>query len=95
MRLAGRLASAFEADTGGKCQHLPRCQKKTSRKKTDNPKAPSCWPRLLRAVRSWLIPGHALARYWAACTDTPLPAKFNKMLDALNAGKGINLYLRI
>ena len=33
----------------------------------------------------------ALARYWAACTDTPLPAKFNKMLDALNASNGINL----
>ena len=40
-------------------------------------------------------PGYWLARYWSAYASTPLPAQLNRLLDALTAGQGINLYLRI
>lgn len=64
-------------------------------KKTSSVKALPCWPRLLRAVRAWLTPAHWLARCWAACANARPPAELAALLGALNAGHGINLYLRI
>jgi hypothetical protein len=37
----------------------------------------------------------ALARCWANCANAPLPAELAALLGALNAGHGINLYLRL
>jgi len=45
--------------------------------------------------RAWLTPAHWLARYWSAFASEPPPAEFAALLDNLNAGHGINLYLRI
>ncbi len=64
-------------------------------KKTGPVEALPCWPRLLRAVRAWLTPAHWLARCWAACANARPPAELAALLGALNAGHGINLYLRI
>ncbi len=64
-------------------------------KKTSRLKALPRWPRLLRAVRAWLTPAYWLARCWAACASVPLPAELAALLGALNAGHGINLYLRL
>ena len=66
-----------------------------ARKKTSRLKALPRWPRLLRAVRAWLTPAYWLARCWAAFADAPLPAELAALLSALNAGHGINLYLRL
>ena len=73
------------------------CQQRHPRreKKTGIVKALPCWPRLLRAVRAWLTPAHWLARYWSAFASTAPPAEFAALLGALNAGHGINLYLRL
>ena len=57
--------------------------------KTGRAKTLPCWPRLLRAVRAWLT------RYWSAFASAPLPAELAALLGTLNAGHGINLYLRI
>jgi hypothetical protein len=46
-------------------------------------------------VRAWLTPGYWLGRCWAAFASTPPPAKLAALLGALNAGHGINLYLRL
>jgi hypothetical protein len=46
-------------------------------------------------VRAWLTPAHWLARCWAACANARPPAELAALLGALNAGHGINLYLRI
>ncbi len=64
-------------------------------KKTGSVKALPCWPRLLRAVRAWLTPAYWLARCWAAFAGTAPPAGLAALLGALNAGHGINLYLRL
>ena len=53
------------------------------------------WPRLLRAVRAWLTPAYWLARCWAAFANAPQPAELAALLGVLNAGHGINLYLRL
>ena len=87
-----RLAKRAQAT-----RNLLTCPKRPSRrgKKTGSAKALACWPRLLRAVRAWLTPAHWLARYWSAFADTPPPAELAALLGALNAGHGINLYLRL
>ena len=64
-------------------------------KKTGSVKALPRWPRLLRAVRAWLTPAYWLARCWAAFASEPPPAELAALLSALNAGHGIDLYLRI
>ena len=64
-------------------------------KKTGRVKALPRWPRLLRAVRAWLTPAYWLARCWAAFASGPPPAELAALLGALNAGHGINLYLRL
>lgn len=64
-------------------------------KKTCSAKAPASWPRLLRSVRAWLTPAYWLRRCWDAFADTAPPAELAALLGALNAGEGINLYLRI
>jgi hypothetical protein len=46
-------------------------------------------------VRAWLTPAYWLARCWAAFASTPPPAELAELLGVLNAGYGINLYLRI
>ena len=63
--------------------------------KTSTPKALPCWPRLLRSVRAWLTPAYWLTRCWDAFAGTAPPAELAALLGALNAGEGINLYLRI
>ena len=63
-------------------------------KKTSSAKALAYWPRLLRAVRAWLTPAYWLARCWSAFASTPPPVELAALLGALNAGHGINLYLR-
>ncbi|GAC1355082.1 MAG: hypothetical protein NVSMB34_07920 [Variovorax sp.] len=50
---------------------------------------------LLRAVRSWLTPAHWLTRCWSAFAGTPPTAELAALIGALNAGQGINLYLRL
>jgi len=50
----------------------------------------SSQPCLLRAVRAWLTLG-----YWHAFASAPPPAELAALLGALNAGHGINLYLRL
>ena len=64
-------------------------------KKTSTATALPCWPRLLRSVRAWLTPAYWLRRCWDAFADTAPPAELAALLGALNAGEGINLYLRI
>lgn len=64
-------------------------------KKTSSVETLPCWPHLLRAVRAWLTPGYWLGRCWAAFASTPPPAELAALLGALNAGHGINLYLRL
>jgi len=41
------------------------------------------------------MPAHWLARCWAAYASTPPPSELAALLGALNAGHGINLYLRL
>ena len=47
------------------------------------------------AARAWLTPAYWLARCWAAFASGPPPAELAALLRVLNAGHGINLYLRI
>ncbi len=67
------------------------------RKKISHP-APTvrpCWPRTLRAVQAWLAPAHWLTRCWKAFSSKPPPHELAQLLEALNRGQGVNLYLRI
>lgn len=54
-----------------------------------------CWPRALRAIRSWLTPAIILNRWWRAWTDTDPPSELQALIDAVTNGHGIDLYLRI
>jgi hypothetical protein len=65
------------------------------RGETGSAKLLPCWLRLLRAVLAWLAPAYWLVCCWAAFASAPLPAELAALLGALNAGYGINLYLRL
>ncbi|MER6386225.1 hypothetical protein ABT274_41310, partial [Streptomyces sp. NPDC001127] len=54
-----------------------------------------CWPRALRAIRSWLTPAITLTRWWRAWTDTDPPSELQALINAVTTGHGIDLYLRI
>ncbi|MDX3696067.1 hypothetical protein PV726_38285, partial [Streptomyces europaeiscabiei] len=54
-----------------------------------------CWPRALRAVRSWLTPAVTLHRWWQAWTDKDPPPDLQALIDAVTTGHGIDLYRRI
>ena len=56
------------------------------------PPAPN-WPRLLRAVRSWLTPAITLTRWWQAWSKAPPPPDLQRLLDDVTAGHGLYLYL--
>ena len=47
------------------------------------------------AVRAWLVPAHWLMRSWNAFSDMSLPDQLAELLETLESGQGINLYLRI
>jgi hypothetical protein len=51
------------------------------------------WPKALRAVRAWLTPWLLLQRWWQAWTDQPPPAELQQLLNTLEQGHAINLYL--
>ena len=51
-------------------------------------------PKALRAVRVWLAPWLLLQRWWQAWTDKPPPAELQQLLNALEQGHAISLYLR-
>lgn len=54
-----------------------------------------CWPRALRAIRSWLTPAVTLNRWWRAWTDKDPPSELQALIDAVTTGHGIDLYCRI
>ncbi|MDW6064487.1 hypothetical protein SAZ11_49290 [Streptomyces sp. FXJ1.4098] len=54
-----------------------------------------CWPRALRAIRSWLTPATTLFRWWRAWTDKDPPAELQALIDAVTTGHGIDLYSRV
>ncbi|MET8454463.1 hypothetical protein [Streptomyces sp. NPDC005209] len=54
-----------------------------------------CWPRALRAIRSWLTPAVTLNRWWQAWTDKDPPSELQALIDAVITGHGIDLYCRI
>ena len=54
-----------------------------------------CWPRALRAIRSWLAPAVTLNRWWRAWTDRDPPSELQALIDAVTTGHGIDLYRRI
>ncbi|MFE7034727.1 hypothetical protein ACFU9Y_30920 [Streptomyces sp. NPDC057621] len=54
-----------------------------------------CWPRALRAVRSWLTPAVTLNRWWQAWTDKDPPSELQALIDAVTTGHGLDLYRRI
>ena len=80
------------------CWWYGACQARASQSSTPpeaRKKNQPRWPRLLRAVRAWLTPAYWLARCWAAFANAPQPAELAALLGVLNAGHGINLYLRL
>src|SRR6266536_367166 len=56
------------------------------------PPAPS-WPRALRAVRTWLSPWTVLQRWWTAWSKTPPPPQLQALMESLQAGHGLYLYI--
>ncbi|MEU0120386.1 hypothetical protein ABZ114_01605 [Streptomyces albidoflavus] len=56
---------------------------------------PPCWPRALRAVRSWLTPAITLRSWWRAWTDKDPPLELQALLDAVTAGTPLDLYRRV
>jgi hypothetical protein len=52
------------------------------------------WPRALRRVRGWLDPWSCLWRCWRAWSSAPPPPELQALLDAVAAGRPLNLYLR-
>jgi hypothetical protein len=53
-----------------------------------------CWPRTLRRVRAWLDPWLSLGRWWRAWSNTPPPTELQQLIDAVAAGRPLNLYVR-
>ncbi|MFI8787928.1 hypothetical protein [Streptomyces sp. NPDC055105] len=53
-----------------------------------------CWPRALRAIRSWLTPAITLNRWWRDWTDTDAPSELQALIDAVTTGHGIDLNRR-
>ncbi len=93
LHFAGGITRCKRTQTTRHCLVSPK--RRPRREKNSRVKALACWPRLLRAVRAWLTPAYWLARCWAAFASTPPPAELAELLGVLNAGYGINLYLRI
>ncbi|WP_405877887.1 hypothetical protein [Streptomyces sp. NBC_00005] len=54
-----------------------------------------CWPRALRAIRSWLAPAVTLNQWWRAWTDKDPPSELQALIDAVTTGHGLDLYRRI
>ncbi|MFB9571965.1 hypothetical protein ACFFTL_06375 [Streptomyces yanii] len=55
---------------------------------------PPCWPRALRAIRSWLTPAITLTRWWRAWTDKDPPSELQALIDAVTTGHANDLYRR-
>ena len=51
-----------------------------------------CWAKAWRAVRAWVVPAHWLTRCWRAFANQPPPYEFNRVLQMLMKGDGINPY---
>jgi len=49
----------------------------------------------LRAVRAWLTPAITLPRWWRAWTDQDPPPELQSLLDAVTAGRPLDLYRRV
>jgi len=53
-----------------------------------------CWPKTLRRVRAWLDPWLSLGRWWRAWSNTPPPTELQALIDAVAAGRPLDLYVR-
>jgi len=58
------------------------------------PAACAPWPQTLRRVRAWLDPWLFLARCWRAWSSRPPPPELQALLDAVGAGRPLDLYVR-
>ncbi|MET9567510.1 hypothetical protein ABZY07_45705, partial [Streptomyces tauricus] len=54
-----------------------------------------CWPKALRAVRSWLTPAITLTRWRRAWTDQDPPPELQALLDTVTASRPLDLYRRV
>jgi hypothetical protein len=54
-----------------------------------------CWPKALRAIRSWLTLAVTLTQWWRAWTDKDPPSELQVLIDAVTTGYGIDLCRRI
>jgi hypothetical protein len=45
-------------------------------------------------VRAWLDPWLSLGRWWRAWSNTPPPTELQELIDAVAAGRPLNLYVR-
>ena len=52
------------------------------------------WPQTLRRVRAWLDPWLSLERWWRAWSNRPPPTELQELIDAVGAGRPLNLYVR-
>jgi hypothetical protein len=52
------------------------------------------WPRTLRHVRAWLYPWIFLWRCWRAWLITPPPPELQALLEAVDQGHPLDLYVR-
>ncbi len=73
---------------------VPRRPAREGPASSQQPQSP-CWPRALRAIRSWLIPAISLLRWWRAWTDKDPPAELQALIDAVTTGQGIDFYRRV
>ena len=60
-----------------------------------HPPQQPCWPRALRAIRSWLTPAVTLNLWWRAWTDKDPPSELQALIDTVTTGHGLDLYRRI
>src|SRR5918993_61852 len=56
---------------------------------------PPSWPVALRRVRGWLDPWVMLWRYWRAWSKAPPPPQLRALLEALQRGHSLDLYVPV
>jgi hypothetical protein len=75
-----------------RCSLLCRQCRQLDGKKISRAIAYPYWTKMLRSVRAWLVPVHWLTRCWRAFANQPPPCEFDRLLQMLMKGDGINLY---